>query len=57
MLREIVIPHDYVWMAKQSKNPGQLYKRYVAAYVRRNCPGWSLKRINKKIAVIEKIDQ
>ena len=53
-IRETAIPDVYVWIAQNSKNPGIQFKRYVAAYVRQNFPGWRLKRIEKMKAVIVK---
>ncbi|NIK11166.1 hypothetical protein [Alkalibacillus almallahensis] len=56
MSRIIDIPHDYKWMAKQAKEPGAFFKRYVAAYVRHNHPGYELVKINKMKAEIKKVN-
>lgn len=55
MSDRIRIPYDYVWMAKNSKDPGRTFKRYVAAFVRHSCPGYELVRIEQMDAVIKKI--
>ncbi|MFD2637717.1 hypothetical protein [Piscibacillus salipiscarius] len=52
--RETAIPDVYVWIAQSSKNPGIQFKRYVAAYVRHNFPGYRLKRIEKMTAILER---
>ncbi|MDQ0158839.1 hypothetical protein [Alkalibacillus salilacus] len=54
MNRLIDIPFDYVWMAEQSKEPGKQFKRYVAAYVRHNHPGYELVKIHKMKAEIKR---
>ena len=52
--RETVIPYEYVWIAQNSKNPRKQFKKYVAAYVRQNFPGYTLKRIEKMTAILER---
>lgn len=52
MERKIAIPHFYVWMAQVNEIPGDLFRSYVAGYVRNTHPGWQLVRIEKMYAVI-----
>lgn len=49
------IPHFYIDLANGNR---QLFKRYVAAYIRRNYPNHELIRIENKgrIAVIRRMD-
>ena len=55
--REIPIPHFYLGFVKGARDPGRLFRRYVAAYVRNTHPGWQLVRIKGMKAVIEQIKQ
>jgi len=49
------IPHIYIDIANGNR---QLFKRYVAAYIRRNYPNHELVRIDNKgtVAVIKRMD-
>ncbi|WP_163526651.1 hypothetical protein [Halobacillus ihumii] len=51
--REVAIPHHYEWMTEGSKNRGKLFKRYIAAYVKHNYPGWYLSKITGRKAIIK----
>lgn len=51
---KIAIPHCYVWMAQVNENPKELFRSYVASYVRNTSPGWRLVRIEKMYAVISR---
>lgn len=53
-MREVTIPHVYISLSKDSQEPGRLFKRYVAEYVRHSYPGYQLKKIEKMTAIIEK---
>lgn len=56
--RRIAIPYFYKWIAQDCSSPGETFKRYVAAYVRHNYPGWELNKIERMNALIERrIDQ
>ncbi|MEC3884604.1 hypothetical protein VKA52_12795 [Halobacillus sp. HZG1] len=54
MERKIAIPHFYVWMAQVNEDPKELFRSYVASYVRNTSPGWSLVRIEKMYVVISR---
>ncbi|SDX61741.1 hypothetical protein SAMN04488081_0840 [Salimicrobium album] len=51
---EVAIPHAFISLSKDSHEPGRLFKKYVAGYVRHSYPGYQLKRIEKMTAIIER---
>ncbi|MBM7696601.1 hypothetical protein JOD44_001718 [Salimicrobium jeotgali] len=53
-MRKVAIPHAYISLSKDSQDPGRLFKKYVAGYVRHSYPGYQLKRIEKMTAIIER---
>ncbi|MDL4842808.1 hypothetical protein [Aquibacillus rhizosphaerae] len=51
---KVPIPYCYVWMSATSVKRGQVFRKYVAGYVRNNYPGCELVKIEGMTAICER---
>lgn len=53
-MKSFPIPHDYIWMAKQSSKPRELYTAYVVGYAAKVYPEYRVTKIEGRTAYVEK---